>query len=96
MCVVQPHAAVKVHESERDLHTLHTFEHRLNRQGKGKTKKIGRKRATVAPYLAASSLRSSFASTSSPLSIKAMERGLGGKKDTGYLYKGPPLQLRQT
>ena len=31
MCVVQPHAAVKVHESERDLHNLHTFEHRLSR-----------------------------------------------------------------
>src|SRR5713101_7556365 len=30
MCVVQPHAAVKVHESERDLHNLHTFEHRLS------------------------------------------------------------------
>jgi hypothetical protein len=34
-----------------------------------------------------------FASTSSPSPSK-MERGLGGKKDTGYLYKGPP-QLRQ-
>jgi hypothetical protein len=92
MCVVQPHAAVKVHESERDLHTLHTFEHRLNRQGKGKTKKIRHKcatvapyfekirckRATVAPYLAASRLRSSFASTSSPSPSK-MERGLGGE-----------------
>src|SRR5216683_2472901 len=30
MCVVQPHTAVKVHESERDLHNLHTFEHRLS------------------------------------------------------------------
>src|SRR5260370_7282436 len=57
------------------MHKLHTFEYRLNRQGKGKIKKIGckcttvapyfekirRKRATVAPYLAASRLRSSFA-----------------------------------
>ena len=25
-----------------------------------------------------------------------MERGPGGKKDTGYLYKGPPRQVRQT
>src|SRR5260221_8840723 len=84
MCVVQPHAAVKVHESERDMHNLHTFEHRLiclytwRQQAREKTQKIRRKRATVAPYLAASSLRSSFASTSSP-SPSLMERGLGGE-----------------
>src|SRR6266851_9793066 len=99
MCVVQPHTAVKVHESERDLHNLHTFEHRLSRlytwrqrAKKGKSQKIGckcatgapyfekirRKRATVAPYLAASSHRRSFASTSSPSPSK-MERGLGGE-----------------
>ena len=67
------------------MHNLHTFEHRLswfytcvNRQGKEKSKKIRRKRATVAPYLAASSLRRSFASTSSP-SPSLMERGLGGE-----------------
>src|SRR5216683_7021321 len=57
MCVVQPHTAVKVHESERDLHNLHTFEHRLSRlytwrqrAKKGKSQKIGCKCATVAPY----------------------------------------------
>jgi len=43
------------------MHKLHTFEYRLNRRGKGKIKKIGRKCATVAPYLATSRLRSSFA-----------------------------------
>src|SRR5258707_15492362 len=56
MCVVQPHAAVKVHESERDMHNLHTFEHRLiclytwRQQAREKTQKIGRKCATSAPY----------------------------------------------
>src|SRR5258708_28197248 len=97
MCVVQPHAAVKVHESERDLHNLHTFEHRRSRlytwrqrAKKGKSQKIGckcatgapyfeklrRKRATVAPYLAATSHTPSSASTSSP-SPSLMESGLG-------------------
>src|SRR5258707_3233003 len=84
MCVVQPHAAVKVHESEHDMHNLHTFEHRLiciytlRQQAREKTQKIGRKCATVAPYLAASSHRRSFASTSSPSPSK-MERGPGGE-----------------
>jgi hypothetical protein len=39
------------------MHKFYTFEHRLswfytciNRQGKGKSKKIRRKRSTVAPY----------------------------------------------
>ncbi len=66
------------------MHNLHTFEHRLswfytcvNRQGKEKSKKIRRKRATVAPYLAASSLRRSFASTFFPLSIKDGEGARG-------------------
>src|SRR5260370_20066500 len=54
------------------MHNLHTFEHRLiclytlRQQAREKTQKIGRKRATVAPYLAASSHRRSFTSTSSP------------------------------
>src|SRR5713226_329457 len=80
------------------MHNLHTFEHHLiclytlRQQAREKTKKIGckcatvapyfekirRKRATVAPYLAASSHRRSFASTSSPSPSK-MERGLGGE-----------------
>src|SRR5260370_19754396 len=105
MCVVQPHAAVKVHESERDMHNLHTFEHRLiclytlRQQAREKTKKIGRKcatvapyfekirrkRATVAPYLPASSHRRSFASTSSP-SPSLMESGPPGEARDNSVY----------
>src|SRR5260370_42669250 len=68
------------------MHNLHTFEHRLiciyswTQQEREKNKKIGRKRATVAPYFekirrkctisarypAASSPRRSFASTPWP------------------------------
>jgi hypothetical protein len=76
---------LKAHETERDMHNLHTFKRRLGsstpgvkRQGKGKIKKIRCKCATVAPYLAASSLRRSCASTSSPSPSK-MERGPGGE-----------------
>src|SRR5258707_5617392 len=66
------------------MHNLHTFEHRLiciytlRQQAREKTQKIGRKCATVAPYLAASSHSHSFARTSSPSPSK-MERGPGGE-----------------
>jgi len=48
---------VNAHETERDLHKLHSFEYRLSRlytwrqqAKKGKNQKIRRKCATVAPY----------------------------------------------
>src|SRR5260370_33588092 len=77
------------------MHKLHTFEYRLNRQGKGKIKKIGckcttvapyfekirRKRATVAPYLAASRLRSSFAHRPSTTATSAIN--LLGTRQSG-------------
>ena len=88
------------------MHNLHTFEHRLiclytwRQQARGKNKKIGRKRATVAPYFekirrkctisarypAASSPRRSFASTSSP-SPSLMERGPGGEARDNQEYQ---------
>src|SRR5260221_83508 len=58
------------------MHKLHTFEYRLNRRGKGKIKKIGRKCATVAPYLATSRLRSSFAYLSACWGDKALSRAV--------------------
>src|SRR5215470_6634673 len=66
MRVVHSLAVVNAHYTERKLHTL---EYRLSRlytwpqQGKerGKSKKLWCTCATLAPYLAASSLRSSFA-----------------------------------
>src|SRR5216683_4824296 len=72
------------------MHKLHTFEYRLNRRGKGKIKKIRRKCATVAPYLAASNLRS-HAPAPLPPSPSLMERGLGGLTSIGFLPLGAGL-----
>ena len=84
-----------LHTFERRLICLYT----LCQQAREKTKKYGanapqlrpilkkirRKRATVAPYLAASSHRRSFASTSSP-SPSEMERGPGGEARDNSVY----------
>src|SRR5215467_14149532 len=66
----------------------------LNRVRKGKNPKIWRTCATVAPYLAASRPRSHAPAPLPPLHQR-WRGGKAGKKDTGYLYKGSPLQLRQ-
>ncbi len=122
------HAVVKVHETERDMHKLHTLKTvssgstpGVNRQKREKPKKIRCKCTTVARYSipyrflcnAATRRRymmqthhscalsgrkppqEPFAGTSTPSPSK-MERGPGGKKDTGYLYKGPRQTCSQS
>ncbi|HKF36872.1 MAG TPA: hypothetical protein VKB35_08225 [Ktedonobacteraceae bacterium] len=92
--MIQRHAVLKACESERDLHNLHAFQHRLGwlytwpQQAKEreKSKNVRRKRATVAPYLAASRPNSHMPAPLPPLH----HRWSGGKAGEATTTGGLP------